>query len=862
MMKLTVILRNTTLVLFMMAVALCAQAAAQKDVMLVLDNSGSMRKNDPKFLAKGAVSDFINGLDSNYRAGIIIFDENVKQAIPLMPVDDQTKSELVKSLDNINYRGQLTDSPAAVERAIYELKTHPREGAEQFIIFMTDGIVDTGKPEADVEKTKWLREELAVDAADNNIKVYAIAFTEHADFFLIQSLAKKSGGEYFRAVSPDDLTRVFSSVTELLNAEPPVVEPVPKPVDVTTAPSDGPTVTPLPDEDVNAEPLSDQASPEDLLAVLTPDERLALEEIAAETGIPIEQLAEELLGPEEQASEDLLATLTPDERLALEEIAAETGIPIEQLAEELLGPDDQPSYDPQREPPGTEKIEFPDDESIPQGDSQSVLGLALAAGILLALVALVVWFVRRRRTSGGQLNSSSSGAEAQSGNDIATGAADDGGIPEAYINDVNGYTGDPAIRLGEKPMMVGRVAGNDTDHLDYLVVNKGTVGRRHAVIKFKDYSFWVVDQGSVNGTFVNGERISGEQQLKHGDKVRFHKYDFEFSQPDMDDGFHTVFADPDAAQATIVADAATIVASAKEIAAQIDEAGGAAAGGMDGFDNDVNDMAEPAAAFADADIFDISSENDASGLATGTAAAPSEASQLETATFEAPPDVETATDEDEEQDEDDEDLGVEINLDTVGAEDHPSLVFDSPPLQKPEDFDADASAFFEDITVGPTPDDDMEPALDDVGDGMFDDDSQSDLDDKLERASALLDADDSLETAAGQNVPKLDGPNDRTLEEFMETDSFDAPATVPPAVPKTVSTEDEGDNVTLEAFMSTSVFDDGKVSLTNEDPTILPFEVPDEPNAGMDPGDTVKLPGAPKFDKKDDDDSEDPTVLR
>ena len=96
-----------------------------------LDNSGSMRKNDPQFLAKGAVTDFINTLDESYRAGVIIFDESVKQTIPLMPVDDSTKSALIKSLDNIDYRGQLTDSPAAVERALYELKTHPREGAEQ-----------------------------------------------------------------------------------------------------------------------------------------------------------------------------------------------------------------------------------------------------------------------------------------------------------------------------------------------------------------------------------------------------------------------------------------------------------------------------------------------------------------------------------------------------------------------------------------------------------------------------------------------------------------------------------------------------------------------------------------------------------
>ncbi|MFP6782510.1 MAG: FHA domain-containing protein [Gammaproteobacteria bacterium] len=530
------------------------------------------------------------------------------------------------------------------------------------------------------------------------------------------------------------------------------------------------------------------------------------------TPLPDDVVQEQPL-PEQIDPESLLATLTPDERLALEEISADTGIPIEQLAQELLGPEDTTTYDPQREPAGTPKIIFPDEQPATRGESSNVLILALVALVLLALVALVVWFIRRR----GAGNQPEVSRESDSA--LVANADDSAGIPEAYINDVNGYTDEPVIQLGERPMMVGRVAGNDTDHLDYLVVDKGTVGRRHAVIKFKDFSFWVVDQGSVNGTFVNGERVTGERQLKHGDKVRFHKYDFEFSQPDMDDGFHTVFADPDAAQATIVADAATIAASAQEIAQQIDDA-----------------------------------EADVSG----------DVADDEAPLEQSAGDVESDAGDEQDQD-DDEDLGVEINLDTVGAENHPSLVLDSPPAQQAEDFDAEASVFFEDITVGPTLDD-PGPVLDSADESMFDEDPQSDLDAKLERANALLDYGDSgagesseMETVARENVPKLDDPNDLTLEEFMETDSFDAPATVPPAVPKASSAEEEGD-VTLEAFMSTSVFEGGEVSLTNEDPTVSPFEVPDEPIAGMNPGDTVKLPRAPKFDKEDDDDSEDPTV--
>lgn len=800
--KLSAKLWNSGLsLLFLFAAA--AHAAPQKDVMLVLDNSGSMRKNDPQFLAKGAVTDFINTLDENYRAGVIIFDEDVKQTIPLMVVDDATKSELIKSLDNVNYRGQLTDSPAAVERAIYELKSHPREGADQFIIFMTDGIVDTGKPEVDIEKTIWLRDELAVDAADNGIKVFAIAFTENADFFLIQSLAKKSGGEYFRAMAPSDLGDVFSAVSEKLNFEPaPEPEPIPEP------------------------------EPE-------PEPELPVEDATVVTPLPAE------LSPEEMSPADFLATLSADERLALEGIAAETGIPMEQLAQELVGSPPADEGGVGLAPPNVPEVTFPDEEPMADDTSFAMMPLLGAAAILLLLVGAVVWFVMRGRsakqTVGPESDTPSADVVATSSELI---------VPEAYINDVHGYTDHQSFRLNEKPMMVGRVAGLDTEHLDYLVVNKGTVGRRHAVVKFKDYSFWIVDQGSVNGTFVNGERISGEHQLKHGDKIRFHKYDFDFSQPDMDDGFHTVFADPNPAEATIVATAATLAAtSAMELAAHIDEArGGAASPSVD--------SSGPAAAFADADIFDLIGDSDETSSSPQVLDATDE--NISAADLE---DFENAVDPD-----DDEELGVEINLDTVGAEDDPSLALDSQPFQDQDDFDAEASAFFEDLTVGPTPDDEAGPSLD--GDGMFDvNPEQVSLDEKLEKASAILDsqADENdvgeLDTVVQEGTPKLDDPNDLTLEEFLETDSFDAPPTIPPGMPKPSSADE--DDVTLEAFISTSLFEGGTVKLTNEDGTILPFQVPDEPNAGMDPGETVQLPRRQKFDGDEGDgDSEDPTILR
>src|SRR3990172_327890 len=101
---------------------------------------------------------------------------------------------------------------------------------------MTDGIVDTGNAEQDREKAKWLKEELAADAADSAIRIFGIAYTENADFYLIQSITQTTGGEYYRALQASELNNVFTQIFTLIN-KPPEPEPLasapepPKPVE-------------------------------------------------------------------------------------------------------------------------------------------------------------------------------------------------------------------------------------------------------------------------------------------------------------------------------------------------------------------------------------------------------------------------------------------------------------------------------------------------------------------------------------------------------------------------------------------------------------------------------------------------------
>jgi hypothetical protein len=70
---------------------------------------------------------------------------------------------------------------------------------------------------------------------------------------------------------------------------------------------------------------------------------------------------------------------------------------------------------------------------------------------------------------------------------------------------------------------VGREAGNALS-----LVTESTVSRRHATLVRSGASVAIRDEGSSNGTYVNGVKISSETELKPGDQVQFGEVRFRF----------------------------------------------------------------------------------------------------------------------------------------------------------------------------------------------------------------------------------------------------------------------------------------------------------------------------------------------
>lgn len=71
-----------------------------------------------------------------------------------------------------------------------------------------------------------------------------------------------------------------------------------------------------------------------------------------------------------------------------------------------------------------------------------------------------------------------------------------------------------AVLLEEHEVLIGR-----DPHAAAMLEGDGFVSARHAIVRVRGTSTSVVDLGSTNGTFVNGERIAIETRLSPGDEV-------------------------------------------------------------------------------------------------------------------------------------------------------------------------------------------------------------------------------------------------------------------------------------------------------------------------------------------------------
>ena len=93
------------------------------------------------------------------------------------------------------------------------------------------------------------------------------------------------------------------------------------------------------------------------------------------------------------------------------------------------------------------------------------------------------------------------------------------------------------VPLSKQRTTIGRAEASD------ICLGDTTVSDLHAVIESYGSSFALRDLGSLNGTFVNGERLVTERRLRGGDEIRLGEARLVFRSEGADDRSRTDASD-------------------------------------------------------------------------------------------------------------------------------------------------------------------------------------------------------------------------------------------------------------------------------------------------------------------------------
>ncbi len=182
-------------------------AASQITVILMLDNSGSMEKNDPNGLRFTGARLFLSLLDPGDTAGVIIFStESISLTNSLVTIrSGEDKSTLVSQIHTQSPEG-FTDVKAAFQTADRILNGFELDRRAVYIVFLTDGKPEIKSPYAGYEKE-------TLEAAKRlHVPILAIALTPSAQTPFLDQLAIETGGQVIPADTALDLTDAYLNI--------------------------------------------------------------------------------------------------------------------------------------------------------------------------------------------------------------------------------------------------------------------------------------------------------------------------------------------------------------------------------------------------------------------------------------------------------------------------------------------------------------------------------------------------------------------------------------------------------------------------------------------------------------------------
>ncbi len=190
-----------------------AQVNKPADVRVLIDISGSMKKNDPNNLRAPALDLLVQLLPAKSKAGVWTFGNFVNMLVPHGEVTADWRLKASEQAKSINSVALRTNMGLVLEKANYDRDPKGFPASNDFqksVILLTDGMVDISRDaETNQRERERLLNEILPEYQSAGVAIHTIALSRNADIDLLQSLSRATNGIFALAESAADLNKVF-----------------------------------------------------------------------------------------------------------------------------------------------------------------------------------------------------------------------------------------------------------------------------------------------------------------------------------------------------------------------------------------------------------------------------------------------------------------------------------------------------------------------------------------------------------------------------------------------------------------------------------------------------------------------------
>lgn len=189
-------------------------SAQPSDIRILIDVSGSMKRNDPENLRVPALKLITGLLPRETRAGVWTFGKYVNMLVPVGAVDDAWRERAMAAAEKINSHGLYTNMEETLSDASWGWNENDGD-VQRSIILLTDGYVDVSPDPAKNQASRdRILNTLLPRLQRAGVAIHTIALSGDADQALLRQLATATQGSHAQAQSAEELERLFFRMFE------------------------------------------------------------------------------------------------------------------------------------------------------------------------------------------------------------------------------------------------------------------------------------------------------------------------------------------------------------------------------------------------------------------------------------------------------------------------------------------------------------------------------------------------------------------------------------------------------------------------------------------------------------------------